>query len=234
MQFDEALISPFPIPNPQSPIPTMLHALTICQPWAWAVLGPKRHENRTWGTSYRGPLLIHAGRSRKWMEAGCRVLRRIGHKVPDDLPFGAIVGQVDLVDCLPAAEVQPASVFATGPMCLVFANPRRLATPIPFRGSQGLFGIPDRAMAYAIWDLSDLQYPISNPSSSPPSNFSEQILSQCPCGQELMVLIQPHSQELRVCAHRDGCWVPSVRCPVCDRDFSLLSAAYVKENAWPS
>ncbi len=37
-------------------------ALTIKQPWADAIVhGTKRVENRRWTTTYRGPLLIHAG-----------------------------------------------------------------------------------------------------------------------------------------------------------------------------
>jgi hypothetical protein len=38
-------------------------ALTIRQPWAWAVVyAGKNVENRRWQTSYRGPLLIHAAK----------------------------------------------------------------------------------------------------------------------------------------------------------------------------
>jgi hypothetical protein len=38
-----------------------MRALTIRQPWAWLIVhGHKDLENRTWCTSYRGPLLIHA------------------------------------------------------------------------------------------------------------------------------------------------------------------------------
>ena len=42
-----------------------MYALTIHQPWAWAIMaGIKRVENRTWRTSHRGPLVIHAGKHR--------------------------------------------------------------------------------------------------------------------------------------------------------------------------
>jgi hypothetical protein len=42
--------------------------LTVCQPWAWAIVHGRKHvENRTWATDYRGPLLIHAGGSRRWL-----------------------------------------------------------------------------------------------------------------------------------------------------------------------
>lgn len=39
-----------------------MKALTLRQPWAWAVAsGHKKVENRVWAPRYRGPLLIHAG-----------------------------------------------------------------------------------------------------------------------------------------------------------------------------
>jgi hypothetical protein len=40
-----------------------MKCLSIRQPWAWAILhGGKRIENRTWNTTYRGPILLHAGK----------------------------------------------------------------------------------------------------------------------------------------------------------------------------
>jgi hypothetical protein len=39
--------------------------LTVCQPYAEMIAcGHKPVENRVWWTFYRGPLLIHAGKSR--------------------------------------------------------------------------------------------------------------------------------------------------------------------------
>ncbi|MFA7254088.1 MAG: hypothetical protein WC107_06075, partial [Patescibacteria group bacterium] len=54
-----------------------MKALTVCQPYAslivgWPGIDPddvKRVENRTWPTSYHGPLLIHAGKSRLWLSS---------------------------------------------------------------------------------------------------------------------------------------------------------------------
>jgi hypothetical protein len=45
-----------------------MKCLTICQPHAWGIVhGTKRIENRRWYTGYRGPLLIHAGKSKDWL-----------------------------------------------------------------------------------------------------------------------------------------------------------------------
>lgn len=42
-----------------------MRALTLHQPWATLVaIGAKRVETRSWATTYRGPVAIHAGRHR--------------------------------------------------------------------------------------------------------------------------------------------------------------------------
>lgn len=42
-----------------------MKALTVHQPWATLIaIGAKRLETRSWSTSYRGPLAIHAAKSR--------------------------------------------------------------------------------------------------------------------------------------------------------------------------
>lgn len=41
-----------------------MRAISLWQPWASAIaLGSKRIETRSWSTSYRGPLAIHAAKS---------------------------------------------------------------------------------------------------------------------------------------------------------------------------
>ena len=45
-----------------------MKALTVIQPWASAIaVGTKRIETRSWATKYRGPLLIHAGKSTAYL-----------------------------------------------------------------------------------------------------------------------------------------------------------------------
>ena len=127
-----------------------MKALSIQQPWAWAILdGRKRVENRTWLTHHRGPLLIHAGNSRKWY----RALR--GKTLPDGSPlppedylhFGAILGVVQLRECVELAEPEGAPLradpFASGPVCWVLAEPRRFPSPIPFKGQVTLFEVSE-------------------------------------------------------------------------------------------
>ena len=54
-----ARLMPRPVSAP--PTPTTRPALSVRQPWAWALLyGGKTVENRTWSTPHRGPIWIHA------------------------------------------------------------------------------------------------------------------------------------------------------------------------------
>lgn len=77
-----------------------MKCLSVRQPFAWAILkGKKRVENRSRLTKHRGPVLLHAGKIPPKLEGelpdGTPVPRAV------DLPLGAIVGAVVIVDCLP-------------------------------------------------------------------------------------------------------------------------------------
>lgn len=114
-----------------------MKALTICQPYAELIMnGSKPIENRTWSTNYRGPLAIHAGKSKEWMG-------------DDDDPaafvFGAVVGVVELYGCVQVAALPSHFMgheHANGPYCWLLRNPVRLRTPEPFKGALGLWDVP--------------------------------------------------------------------------------------------
>lgn len=99
-----------------------MKALTLTQPWATLVaIGAKKIETRSWYTSYRGPLAIHAAAGLDTV-GGRRGLRELafgqsefrnalfaglfgGQAVmPDELtsalPLGAIVAVCELRDCI--------------------------------------------------------------------------------------------------------------------------------------
>lgn len=93
-----------------------MRALTLTQPWATLVaIGAKHIETRSWATSYRGPLAIHAGKG--LAPVGGRAglydlafsdpegyfypaLRQANVFCIDDLPRGAIVATCELVAVL--------------------------------------------------------------------------------------------------------------------------------------
>jgi activating signal cointegrator 1 len=90
-----------------------MKVLTIQQPYATLILlKAKQYETRRWLTPHRGPLLIHAGRH--YQEANKRllftepfksILEQHGIYQFQDLPFGAILGQVTLGCIEPAWQI---------------------------------------------------------------------------------------------------------------------------------
>ena len=125
-----------------------MKALTIRQPYAHLiVIGEKRVENRSRQTVYRGPLLIHAGKSRSWVVNGD--LQRY-----PDMVFGAIIGRVELVECLRLIDIHNGNLplqlawvrrhrHTEGPWCWVLEQVQRFPRPIPWRGNRYLFDVPD-------------------------------------------------------------------------------------------
>lgn len=87
-----------------------MKALTLHQPWASLVaLGVKTIETRSWSTTYRGPLVIHAGqRPTKSLFIGDHIVTASGRLTPRKtghgtlpLPLGAVVATCTLVDVVP-------------------------------------------------------------------------------------------------------------------------------------
>ncbi len=129
-------------------------ALTIHQPHAWAIMaGIKPYENRGWASSYRGRLWIHSSISRQ------QGLHYPG--MPAEPKLGAILGCVEMVDCLPIPQVD--HPYATGPWCHHYINPRMLDRPIKCKGKQGYWHISREDLADAegqlAGDAGDLDRP---------------------------------------------------------------------------
>lgn len=120
-----------------------MKALTVCEPWASAImLGRKPVENRDWSTNYRGTLLIHAGKSTRFL---CETYPD-GSAVPmDRLTFGAILGTVQLTDCIPLRDA-PDTPWAEGAYCWIVTDPKPFDRPIPYRGLPGLFDVPENIL----------------------------------------------------------------------------------------
>jgi hypothetical protein len=81
-------------------------AISLWQPWAslW-VSGRKIHETRHWRTLYRGWLVVHAGKrfDKTLLSDGPLyklLFDEFGDDWTSDLPRGALLGRVHLVDCV--------------------------------------------------------------------------------------------------------------------------------------
>jgi hypothetical protein len=121
-----------------SPSLAKLSALSVRQPWAWLIVsGFKDIENRSWHIRCPRTLLIHAGLNHTDFDddEAERLERRHGIRIPDEMPIGAVVGVVDVVDCV---ERHSSKWFEPGGFGWVLANPRRLK-PRPCKGAVGLF-----------------------------------------------------------------------------------------------
>jgi hypothetical protein len=116
-------------------------ALSIRQPWAWLIVNNwKNIENRPWSTRFRGPVLIHAG---KTMTRGdydaClffvdAVFPKLASAIPscELLERGGIVGVATVIDCV---DTHPSEWFC-GDYGFVMADAR----PLPFQACKGRLG----------------------------------------------------------------------------------------------
>jgi len=117
--------------------PPTVKVLSIRQPWAWLILsGHKTIENRSWTTSYRGPLYIHAGVNRHAIPIAT-IERNFGITIDRAaLTLGAIIGRVTLVDVVTSSQ----SRWFEGPYGFVLQDPE-IIKPVPYRGQMGLFDV---------------------------------------------------------------------------------------------
>lgn len=140
---------------------TSLRALTIHQPYAWAIAaGLKPVENRTWMTYHQGPIAIHAGvgAGPKWQfqNAVEHVADLTGRTVQDVIKAcqvrGAVVAVATLTEVCSEARYRAWSVrdaCECGPWSVGrslhfrLADVRALPEPVPVKGSQQFWDLPD-------------------------------------------------------------------------------------------
>ncbi|WP_063842725.1 ASCH domain-containing protein [Sphaerimonospora mesophila] len=124
-----------------------MKALTVRNPWAWAIAhGVKTIENRTWNTTYRGRLAIHAAARPDREDAFARVYELTGAYVLKS-PASAIVAVVDLVDVCTAQDCECGPWAVPGQLHWQFANARELPDPVPCKGRLGLWDLNSEAEA---------------------------------------------------------------------------------------
>ncbi len=116
-----------------------MKALTVRQPWASLIMaGIKDVENRTWPTSYRGPLVIHAGLGLD------HDAFTVHGRLLDELPRGVVLGTVELVGCV---RGHPSPWAEADCWNWLVADPRPLAAPVPAKGKLGMWDVPDALLA---------------------------------------------------------------------------------------
>lgn len=146
-----------------------MKAISIHQPFASLIVdGPeyipagmprKRVENRTWASPFVGvPILIHASKTTIRLDS-------LGwsQRLRDRMPMGALVGVAvisaciryepgyfDLVGKRPMNGIDLSHLawvnghfHAEGPVCWVLESVSRFPNPIPYKGAQGFFDVPN-------------------------------------------------------------------------------------------
>lgn len=128
-----------------------VRSLSIRQPWAELILrGEKNLEYRSRRMKEMGPLLVQASRTLDEENIAQHGLK------PEDLPFGALVGIVDVVGCI---EVDGEE----GLYAYQLAHPRRFKIPIPYSGAAGIFRVPVAEVRAAL--AGGIELPVSIPKS---------------------------------------------------------------------
>lgn len=147
-----------------------MRGLTIHQPWASLIAsGRKQIETRSWYTSYRGLIGIHA--ASKWN--GSMLQWRIKEKTPEakllraelrnggidkieNIPLGCIIAIAQLTDVRKMTrtaidDVSPIERamghYEPGRFMWMLRDVKPLQTPIPYKGQQGLWTIPSNILS---------------------------------------------------------------------------------------
>ena len=141
-----------------------MKALTLTQPWATLVaIGEKRIETRSWRTTYRGPLAIHAAKgfppdAREMCreEPFDEILWNARYRFFDDLPCGVVIATAQLIDCIHLRETHDPIALAAfdahgaryerafgnygiGRYMWLLTDVVRIEPPVPARGALGLW-----------------------------------------------------------------------------------------------
>ena len=101
-------------------------------------------------TNYRGPLAIHAAKGFPAAAKAFAESERALKRLPSRIALGAIIAVVDLVDIYPTEALigrlsgleHYYGDYSPGRYAWRLDKVRRLANPVPFKGSLGLFEIP--------------------------------------------------------------------------------------------
>lgn len=150
-----------------------MKAISLWQPHAslWCS-DDKEHETRHWSTSYRGWLLVHAAKKLVKDFGGDPIesitTYRFGPNWRTELPTGAIVGAVEITGCKRTEDLlkewgcPPEPIrsrywidyqcgnYGPGRYAWVRDDYKMFKSPIPYRGAQGFFNVPDELVREAM------------------------------------------------------------------------------------
>jgi hypothetical protein len=125
-----------------------MKALTIEQPWVWAILNAgKDVENRSWQTKYRGWIALHASKSAQRLD-DVDFPRGIQKPEKEDLVCSAICGVAYLSDIRDKSKSKWFYRPGRGETNYgwVLTKVKKLRKPVPCDGILGLWKVPPGVM----------------------------------------------------------------------------------------
>jgi len=133
-----------------------MKALSLTQPWATAMaIGLKEWETRSWPTSFRGRMAIHAAKGFPgWAKEFAAEAHRYHSGFPrevSEFPLGAVVCVGEIVECRRTNELrgdlsqteQAWGDYADGRFAFKFNLERMLWPSIPAKGALGFWKMTD-------------------------------------------------------------------------------------------
>ena len=134
-----------------------MKTISLWQPWAqYIALGHKTIETRHWFHEYRGLTAIHAAKKYVALDSSSIATLGVHGIVPlkkTDCPLGAIVAVADLsmvlhsYECAKQCNYNEVNLtlgdYSAGRYGWILRNVRALKTPLPWKGAQGWFNVPD-------------------------------------------------------------------------------------------
>ncbi len=135
-----------------------MKALSLWQPWASLIAADIKHfETRHWDTRHRGGIAIHAAKRLEAVSIADELAelceRAFGADWRSSLPRGAIVATAELAGVWPTARAMRRGMigatefvcgnYAPGRYAWQLESVRAIEPPVPYRGRQGLFTVPD-------------------------------------------------------------------------------------------
>jgi len=140
-----------------------MRAISLWQPWATAIaVGVKRYETRHWappGTAFGQPLAIHAAKRWGPEERLFAAEEQMLGVLPEEIPLGAIVaicrlqGWDDAYEMHKTGKISPLEFrfgnYAPNRYAWILTDVVALPEPIPFKGAQGFFNVPDELLRHA-------------------------------------------------------------------------------------
>ncbi len=100
-------------------------------------MGAKDIENRSWTTTYRGPIVIQASSNKTVVNDVARSARKPLPQPP--FTYSALIGVVDVLDIVPLSDELESNPWAWGTYCWRIENARHFVEPIPAKGKLNLF-----------------------------------------------------------------------------------------------